>query len=294
MATNATAANAGNDNDPYNPQPPPPYDVLSLAGQTALITGASSGIGEAVAWRLAEHSCRLVLVARRRHRLERLAAAITARHPNCAVAVVSADLSDSSTAARLVDELIPQEFRSIDILINNAGLALGVASVAENDLAQARTMLETNIFAVIALTKSCAKQWLDAAAQRNNKPAHVVFVSSVAGHEAYAGGSTYCATKHALEAFATAARHDLVAASHVRVTCVSPGAVWTEFSEVRFGGDKSKADAVYSGFDPLTALDVADEVCWALTRPLRVQITDVRVLASSQCSAKGIHRRGGV
>ena len=150
-------------------------------------------------------------------------------------------------------------------------------------------MLETNVFAIIALTKACAKQWLSP--ERASKPAHVVFLSSVAGHEAYGGGSVYCASKHALEAFATATRHDLVA-TPVRVTSVAPGAVNTEFSQVRFGGDKEKADAVYRGFDALTAFDIADEVVYALTRPLRVQITDVRVLAASQCSAKMIHKVG--
>jgi NADP-dependent 3-hydroxy acid dehydrogenase YdfG len=284
---------AADDDDGYRPVPPPPYDALSLAGQAALVTGASSGIGEAIAWRLAsEGVSRLVLVARRKHRLDALAAAIERHHPSARVAAVAADLSDASQAERLIPHMLPAGFDgSLDILVNNAGLALGVASVADNDLAEARAMLETNVFSVVAVTKAAVRLMLAAPErQRRQRPGHVVFVSSVAGHEAYGGGSVYCATKHAIEAFAAATRHDLVAAP-VRVTTVAPGAVRTEFSEVRFRGDKARADAVYAGFEPLNARDVADEVAFALTRPARVQITDVRVLAASQCSAKGIHRR---
>lgn len=290
--------------DDWKPTPPPPYDVLSLSGHTALITGASSGIGEAIAWRLAaEGAAALILVARRKHRLDALSAALRARHPCVRVATVAADLSDPKQAEALIPDMLPEGFRDgLDILINNAGLALGVASVADNDLAQARTMLETNVFSVVALTKAAVRLMLASPERQqqqqqqqpssgnSKKPGHVVFMSSVAGHEAYAGGSVYCSTKHALEAFAAATRHDLVA-TPIRVTSVAPGAVWTEFSEVRFGGDKAKADGVYSGFHPLTAADIADEVVFCLTRPARVQITDLRVLAGSQCSAKGIHRR---
>lgn len=302
----ANAATPAATDDPYAPRPPPPYDVLSLAGQSALITGASSGIGEAIAWRLASEGVgRLVLVARRKHRLDALAAAIESHHPGVRVAVVAADLSDPQQAERLIPHMLPDGFNdALDILINNAGLALGVASVADNDLAEARLMLETNVFSVVAITKAAVRLMLASAPERQQpqegassststpplKPGHIVFISSVAGHEAYGGGSIYCATKAAIEAFATATRHDLVS-TPIRVTSVAPGAVWTEFSEVRFRGDKAKADAVYAGFDPLTAQDIADEVAYALTRPARVQITDVRVLAASQCSAKGIHRR---
>lgn len=286
-AAAAATASAGGDDDGYRPQPPPPYDPISLRGKTCLITGASSGIGEAIAWRLAEAGCRLVLVARRERRLDLLAAALKKRYPSAEAAVVPADLSDPEQAEALISRAVPENFRDLDILINNAGLALGVASVADNDLAQARRMLETNVYSVVAITKAAVGKMLSP--ERCGKPGHVVFLSSVAGHEAYGGGSVYCATKHALEAFAAAARHDLVA-TPVRVTSVSPGAVLTEFSEVRFGGDKKAAEAVYKGFEPLQAADIADEVLYALTRPLRVQITDVRVLAASQCSAKGIHR----
>jgi len=284
-AASADVAAAAADDD-YCPQPPAPYDVLSLAGTTVLLTGASAGIGEALAWRLAAEGCRLVLVARRLARLDRLAAALRARHPALEVATAAADLSDPRQAEALVPDGLPAGFREIDILINNAGLALGVASVAENDLGDARTVLETNVASVVALTRSSARGML----ARAPRPGHLVFLSSVAGHEPYAGGSVYCASKAAVEAFAASARHDLVA-SAVRVATVSPGAVNTDFSTTRFGGDRTKADAVYAGFDPLVAADVADQVCWCLTRPLRVQVTDVRVLAGSQCSAKGIHRR---
>jgi 3-hydroxy acid dehydrogenase / malonic semialdehyde reductase len=283
----ASAANAAAESDAaYDPQPPPPYDVLSIAGTTVLITGASAGIGEAVAWRLAEQGCRLVLVARRLARLERLRAALQETHPGVAVAVVAADLACPKQAESLIPDALPHGFQAVDILINNAGLALGVAPVGDNDLRDARTVLETNVSSVIALTRAAVRGMLS----RAPRPGHLVFLSSVAGHEPYAGGSVYSASKAAVDAFAAAARHDLVA-SAVRVSTISPGAVNTDFSTTRFHGDRAKADAVYQGFDPLVAEDVADEVCYCLTRPPRVQITDVRVLAGSQCSAKGIHRR---
>lgn len=148
------------------------------------------------------------------------------------------DLRDTDAVVSLPSNL-PAEFREVDILVNNAGLALGVATVTDQDLDDMRRMFETNVFAVVALTREVAKGM----AARNR--GHIVNVSSVAGVEAYATGGLYCASKHALNAFTTAARHELVG-TDVRVTTVSPGACLTEFSLVRFKGDADKADAVYA------------------------------------------------
>eukprot|EP00879_Flechtneria_rotunda_P027488 GHRR01029450.1.p1 GENE.GHRR01029450.1~~GHRR01029450.1.p1 ORF type:complete len:193 (+),score=50.71 GHRR01029450.1:838-1416(+) len=171
----------------------------------------------------------------------------------------------------------------VHILINNAGLALGVSTVSDHDLEDAQIMWTTNVLSVVALTKQIVKGMLE-----RNK-GHIVNMSSIAAKEAYAGGGLYCGTKFALDAYTTAMRHELVG-TDIRVTDIQPGAVQTEFSVVRFKGDVQKADAVYEGIDPLTAADIADNVMYALTRPKHVQITDLMTLATYQCSAKGIAR----
>ncbi|KAI8468708.1 MAG: hypothetical protein J3K34DRAFT_426333 [Monoraphidium minutum] len=257
------------------------YAPLPVAGRTALVTGASSGFGEAVAWRLAEAGCRLVLVARRAERLEALQAQLVAAY-QAAVHVVCLDLRDLEAVAALPGSL-PPDFSEVDILVNNAGLALGVATVENQSVEDMHQMMETNYFSVVVLTREVVKGMV----ARNR--GHIVNISSVAGIEAYAGGGLYCASKHALNAYTTAARHELVG-TNVRVTTVSPGACRTEFSVVRFKGDTEKADAVYAGMDPLLAADIADNVMYAVTRPAHVQIADMLVYATYQCSAKGIAR----
>lgn len=192
------------------------------------------------------------------------------------------DVQDLAAIEQLPAAL-PQEFKEVTTLVNNAGLALGTAPVHENDMQQAVIMMHTNVTALIAFTRAFTPGMV-----ARNK-GHVVNISSVAGHESYGGGSIYCATKHAVDAFTTAARHDLVG-TNVRVTAISPGAVRTEFSVVRFGGDEAKADAVYAGIVPLNANDVADNVMYACTRPAHVQVADIVVYASYQCSAKGLAR----
>lgn len=167
--------------------------------------------------------------------------------------------------------------------MNNAGLALGVAPVHENSLEDARVMFETNVMAVIAL----CRVFTPAMVERNK--GHIVMISSIAAHESYAGGSMYCASKHALDGFTVGVRHDLVG-TKIRVTAISPGAVKTEFGVVRFKGDVAKADAVYQGFTPLSGDDIADNVIYACTRPLHVQIAEVVVFANHQSSAKGLAR----
>ncbi|KAI7841898.1 hypothetical protein COHA_004427 [Chlorella ohadii] len=234
---------------------PRPYAALSLTGKVALITGASSGIGEACAWRLAEAGCKLLLIARREGRLAALADSIR-RECGVAVHTIALDVRELEAVGRLPDEL-PPEFQDVELLVPNAGLALGVAPIQEIDLEDVQAMLETNVTSVVTLLRAFTPGMV----QRNR--GHIIFIGSIAGHEAYGGGAVYCATKHAIDAIATV---------------------------VRFKGDEGKADAVYEGIHPLVAADIADNVLYAATRPAHVQVAEILVLATYQCSAKGLAR----
>lgn len=255
-----------------------PYDIK---GQVALVTGASSGIGLATAQRLAEAGCNLVIVARRSDRLQSLKSELEEEF-KVSVHTVSLDLRDLGAVAQLPQQL-PEEFRDVGILVNNAGLALGVAAIGGHDIEDAKQMIETNFLSVVALTNEVVKGMI----ARNR--GHIVNMSSIAAKESYHGGGLYCGSKFALDAFTTATRHELVG-TNLRVTSILPGAVKTEFSVVRFKGDTAKADAVYEGIDPLTAADIADNVMYAVTRPPHVQVCDMLVLVTHQSSAKTIAR----
>ncbi|KAK9825880.1 hypothetical protein WJX81_000553 [Elliptochloris bilobata] len=257
------------------------YPPLSIEGWTVLITGASAGIGLAAARRFAEAGSRLVLVARRAERLEQLKEELQAQY-KVDVHNVVADLSVASQVERLAAEL-PPAFQEVDILLNNAGLALGTAPVQAMASSDAVGMISTNVTAVVILTRELSKGMVE----RNR--GHIINVSSIAGHTAYPGGSVYCGTKHFVNGFTDCARHDLVGTA-VRVSAISPGAVNTEFSTVRYKGDKSKADAVYAGIVPLNADDIADNILYAATRPLHVQVGDIVVFATNQSGPQSIAR----
>jgi len=255
------------------------YPAADISRLRALVTGASAGIGEAIAWRFAEAGCAVVLCARRQDRLTSLKQKIQAKYPSAEVDTVVVDVRD--TAAVLA---LPQKVGPIDILVNNAGLALGVAPADKNDPEQARQMIETNVLAPVVFVSAFAP----AMVKRNR--GHIVNISSVAGHESYGGGSVYAATKFAVNGFTIAARHDLVG-TPVRVTAISPGLVETEFSIVRFKGDTEKAGKVYAGLTPLIAPDIADQVLYACTRPSHVQIADIISYPTKQAHAKYVISR---
>lgn len=257
------------------------YTHYDIKGQTALVTGASSGFGEAIAWRLAEAGCKLIITARRLDRLQQLQQQLVEKY-QVAVHVAQLDMRDLDAVAQFPASL-PAEFQEIDILVNNAGLALSLSSVADHDLEDARTMIETNFLSVVVLTREVVKGMM-----ARNK-GHIVNMSSIAGIEPYKGGGLYCGSKHALEAYTTATRHELVG-TNIRVTSIQPGAAKTEFSIVRFKGDVARADSVYDGLDPLTAPDIADNVMYALTRPVHVQLAAMLVFPSNQASATTIAR----
>lgn len=217
---------------------PPLYARYEIKGQTALVTGASSGIGEALVWRLAEAGCKVVAVARRMERLQELKQSVEARFGEGMVHCVTLDVRALDKVASLPSEL-PEGFADVDILVNNAGLARGAAPAHENVMSDVLEVFETNVSGVMAFTSA----FVPGMVKRGR--GHLVNIGSIAGHEAYQGGSVYCASKHAIDAFTTSARHDL-AHTPIRVTAISPGAVRTEFSTVRYG-DQAKADAVYTG-----------------------------------------------
>ena len=246
---------------------------------------ATAGIGEATAWRFAEAGSKLILLGRRKERLDSLKEALQAAYPKIPeILTLLFDVQELPKIAEL-PEALPPTHNQVDILVNNAGLALGTAPVHENDMADVQKMLTTNVSAVIAF----ARAFLPGMRARGR--GHLINIGSIAGHESYPGGSVYCATKFAVDAFTTAARHDLVG-SPIRVTAISPGMVNTEFSTVRFSGDTSKAGSVYADIEPLVAADIADNVIYSATRPAHVQIADMIVYPTNQAAAKSVARVG--
>jgi NADP-dependent 3-hydroxy acid dehydrogenase YdfG len=254
---------------------------------SVLITGATAGIGAATAWRFAELGCRLAIAGRRTERLEALKTELLEKFPSLpAPIVVTLDVSSAAEIEKLPAVLSEAGMPALDILVNNAGLALGVSSADENNMQDAATVINTNVLGVMALVSAFAP------GMRERGQGHIVNVSSVAGHEAYAGGSVYCASKHAVNAFTICARHDL-AGTPIRVTAISPGMVSTDFSKVRFGGDDAKAGKVYEGILPMVADDVADQIIYATTRPRHVQIADIISYCTNQGHAKYVVERKG-
>lgn len=247
----------------------------------ALITGASSGIGEACARKFAEGGYRLILTARRAEKLAELKAELEAEGTK--VKTLTFDVRDAEAAETAVDSLEP-EWRKIDVLINNAGLALGLDKEYEGDPDDWNTMIDTNIKGLLTMTRLIVPGMVE----RNE--GHVINIGSVAGDAAYAKGNVYCATKAAVKTITDGLRIDL-AETAVRVTNLKPGLVETNFSNVRFHGDNQRADNVYKGIAPLTGADIADVAFYAASAPKHVQIAEVLILATHQASGSVIYRK---
>ncbi len=254
---------------------------MEIKGRVAFVTGASSGIGAACARAFAGAGARLLLAARRAERLEALRGELLeAGAPD--VLAVTLDVRDVEAVERTVAGL-PAAWREIEILVNNAGLSRGLNRLHEGRLSDWNEMIDTNIKGLLHVDRSVVPLMVE------RGRGTVVHIGSIAGHEAYPRGNVYCATKHAVRALSDGLRMDLLGTG-VRVTSVDPGMVDTEFSEVRFHGDRERAAAVYRGMTPLTADDVADVVLFAATRPPHVDIARVLVLPTDQASATQIHR----
>lgn len=252
-----------------------------LLGRTAVVTGASSGIGRATAVALAAEGARLVLVARRRDRLEDLAAELAGRGTEAMPLALDVRDRDAVTEALAPSAL--GTFADVDVLVNAAGLAAGRAPLHEGDPEDWDRMLDTNVRGVLAVTRAVLPGMI--ARGRG----HVVNVGSIAGHETYPEGAVYCATKAALDRITTGMRIELLGTG-VRVSTIDPGMVETEFSVVRFRGDRDRAAAVYAGTTPLTAEDVADAIRWTLLRPPHVQVGTLILLATDQAGVRDVHR----
>ena len=239
--------------------------------RTAIVTGASSGIGEATAVRLAEEGFELVLGARRIDRLQEVAA-------RCGGRALELDVREPASI-----ESFAAEIQRADVLVNNAGLAVGLEPLEDIDEDDVITMWETNVLGILRVTKALMPT-LEASSN-----AHIVNLGSTAGFETYPGGGGYTASKHAVRAMTRTLRLELLG-KPIRVTLVSPGLVETEFSVVRFRGDKQQAKKPYEGIVPLTADDIADCIAWAVTRPLHVDIDEIVVRPVSQATSRDVAR----
>jgi 3-hydroxy acid dehydrogenase/malonic semialdehyde reductase len=246
------------------------------------ITGASSGIGHSCAVKFAEAGARLILCARRKDRLDKLAAELQQR---CGAESLTIQLDVRNRAA--VEGTIaslPAEWRAVDVLINNAGLSRGLDKLHEGRIEDWEEMIDTNIKGLLYVSRAV----IPGMVERNRGT--IVNIGSIAGHEVYPGGNVYCATKFAVDALTRGLRMELVETA-IRVCTVDPGLVATEFSMVRFRGNEERARKVYSGLQPLTPDDVAEAVLFCATRPPHVQIAEIIMLATNQASTMLIHRK---
>lgn len=249
--------------------------------KTVLITGASSGIGEGCARKFASQGARLILNARNVQKLESLASELQDKY-NAECYVLPFDVCDRKAAARALESL-PQEWKLIDILINNAGLAVGVDKEYEGDLDEWDVVIDTNVKALLSMTRLVVPSMVERGC------GHIINIGSIAGDAAYPGGSVYCATKAAVKALSDGLRIDLVD-TPLRVTNIKPGLVETNFSIVRFRGDKEKADNVYKGIKALTGDDIADVAFFAASAPEHMQIAEILVMPANQATGTIVSR----
>ena len=255
----------------------------TLRKQTILITGASSGIGRASALAFAAQGARLLLCARRIDRLTDLVRELAALPEEPDVFSFRLDVRDAGAVQETLVNL-PEEWSEIDILLNNAGLSRGLNKLYEDDPENWEEMLDTNVKGLLYVTKAVVPGMVA------RGTGHVISLGSIAGHQTYPNGAVYCASKAAERAIMDGLRLDLIG-SGVRVTSIDPGMVETEFSEVRFRGDKERAGKVYQGVNPLQPEDIADTIVWAATRPKHVQIQTVLLTPTDQASATVLNRR---
>ncbi|MCC6252089.1 MAG: SDR family oxidoreductase [Bacteroidia bacterium] len=250
--------------------------------KTILITGATSGIGEACATLFAKNGYQIIITGRRKERLENLEKLLHSKY-NSSVHSLNFDIAKHEECKKAIESL-PDEFKNIDVLINNAGLAAGLSPIQEGLLSDWETMIDINLKGLLYITRLIAPK------MAARKSGHIVNLSSVAGKENYANGNVYCATKHAVDSLSQTMRIDLLQYG-VKVTNIAPGMVETEFSLVRFKGDENRAKNVYIGVTPLTAHDIAEAIFWAVSRPDHVNISDIVITPKAQANSTTTIRR---
>lgn len=249
----------------------------------ALITGATSGIGEACARKFAAQGWDVIITGRRRDRLDKLEQDIRSSH-GVDVLSLHFDVRKQAEVAATVSAL-QGKWRQVDVLINNAGLAVGKSAIHEGVYEDWERMIDTNIKGLLYMSRELAPLMID------NGKGHIINIASLAGHESYPGGNVYCGTKHAVRSISRGMRMDLVQHG-IKVSVVSPGAADTEFSLVRYKGDKAMADKTYDGFQPLTAEDVAESIYFIASQPAHVNIEEIFMLPTAQATSTIIHRNG--
>ncbi|RZJ72354.1 MAG: SDR family NAD(P)-dependent oxidoreductase [Flavobacterium sp.] len=247
----------------------------------ALITGATSGIGEACAHTFAQQGYHLILLGRREELLEKLSHHLADKYA-IEVKKIQADVRDKENI-NYVLETLSQQWKKVDVLVNNAGLSQGLDPIEKGDTNDWDTMIDTNIKGLLYVTK-IVSNWMIA-----EKKGHIINIGSIAGKEVYANGNVYCATKHAVDALNKGMRIDLLPHG-IKVTAINPGMVETEFSIVRFKGDESRAKKVYDGLEPLVAQDIADAIWFVVSRPAHVNINDMLIMPTAQATATVLKR----
>jgi 3-hydroxy acid dehydrogenase/malonic semialdehyde reductase len=253
-----------------------------MSSKIVFITGASSGLGEAAAKQLASEGYSLILAARRIERLQQLADELFQIF-GVSCYCMQLDVRQRDKVQQLISQL-PEKWKKIDVLINNAGLASGLSSIENGDIHDWDVMIDTNVKGLLYVTRYILPLMIE------NGGGHIINISSIAGKEVYANGNVYCATKHAVDALNKAMRIELVKYP-IKVTAINPGAVETEFSIVRFHGDEERAKKVYEGFDNLVAGDIAEAISFVLSRPAHVNINELTIMPTAQAVAGLIHRK---
>lgn len=247
----------------------------------ALITGATAGIGEACARLFAAQNYNLILTGRRTERLECLSSELRSTH-HVEIQILSLDVRSKTEVEAQLSSL-PEEWKAVDVLINNAGLSQGLDPIHEGNTDDWDTMIDTNVKGLLYVTR-VVSPWMV-----KRKHGHIVNLGSIAGKETYANGNVYCATKHAVDSLNKGMRIDFLPYG-IKVTAVHPGAVETEFSEVRFKGDTGRAKKVYEGFDPLVAEDIANTIWYVVSTPPHVNINELVVMPVAQAGAYYWHK----
>ncbi|MBI3520129.1 MAG: SDR family NAD(P)-dependent oxidoreductase [Bacteroidetes bacterium] len=247
----------------------------------ALITGATSGIGKSATIEFAKHGYDLIITGRRAERLAELKEMLTKDY-SVKVLDLCFDIRDAKQVETAV-KAIPAEFRNIDVLVNNAGLAAGLSGIQDGKLDHWERMIDTNIKGLLYITKQIAQLMIP------HKKGHIINIGSIAGKEVYANGNVYCATKHAVDALNKGMRIDLLAHG-IRVSSINPGMVETEFSIVRFDGDEERAKKVYENIVPLKPEDIAETIYWVASRPAHVNINDIIIMPTIQANSTTVLR----